>query len=64
MTSSQQVTLRDVVHSGITLGIGMSKTLDIARELGFAVRDMEFARQWREEQEAFRQWRREQNPES
>lgn len=49
-----QVTVIDAIHTGIALGLGQQRTLAIWRELGGAIRDVEFAKLWREEIEAFR----------
>ena len=50
------VTLRDAIHAGITLGVGQQRTLDIWRAFGGEIRDVEFAREWREELERFKNY--------
>lgn len=52
------VTVRDAIHAGMRLGLGQTKTLDLWREMGGEIRDIDFAKAWREEAEAFDKWRR------
>ena len=54
---SHVVTVRDAIHAGQRLGLGQNRTLELWRELGGEIRDIEFAKLWREEAEAFERWR-------
>lgn len=54
------VTVRDAIHTGIALGLGQTKTLELWRELGGEIRDIEFAALWREERGRFVTWRKQQ----
>lgn len=53
-----QVSVYDAIHAGIRLGLGQTRTLEIWRAMGGEVRDIEFARIWREELERFGEWSR------
>lgn len=48
----------DVIHAAFASNIGQTKALEIWRELGGEIRDIEFAAQWREERKKFNEWRR------
>lgn len=55
---SFHVTVYDAVHAGIRLGIGQTRTLEIWRAMGGEIRDIDFARAWRDELERFGEWSR------
>jgi hypothetical protein len=50
----------DVIHAAFASNIGQTKALEIWRELGGEIRDIDFAAQWRIERERFASWRKQQ----
>lgn len=51
----------DVIHAAFACNVGQTKALEIWRELGGEIRDIDFAAQWRTERKKFTQWRRAQS---
>lgn len=52
------VTVRDAIHTGIVLGLGPTRTLEIWRAMGGIIRTDSFHQAWEKEVNAFLRWRR------